>query len=122
MIRNRLQPILWIFRVLKKDTFRVQMSKSALLKTLFWNIFNRELKTREESSRIRQTFADLSKPILEMKHSKTPDMERPLSIPSFQFFSFNSHFLSRHVKVRATSTMNQSDIRGLAGWSDQSQH
>jgi hypothetical protein len=38
MIRNRLQPILWIFRVLKKDTFRVQMSKSALLGSPSLNI------------------------------------------------------------------------------------
>ena len=64
MIRTLLQPVLWTSRVLKKAIFRVQMNKFTLLKTPFWNIFYRELKTREELSQIRQTFADFSIPFL----------------------------------------------------------
>ncbi len=40
------------------------------------------------------------------------DMERPSSSPSIQFSLFFFIF-QWHLKVQATSTMNQSDIRGL---------
>ena len=72
MLRTYLQPVLWTSRVLKKAIFQVRMSKSAVLETPFFNIPDWKLITREEMSQIRQTLYDFSKPILEMKHSKTP--------------------------------------------------
>ena len=64
MIRTLLQPVLWTSRVLKKGLFRVQMSKSAVLETPFFNIPDWKLITREEMSEIRYTFADFSIPFL----------------------------------------------------------
>ena len=50
------------FGMLVFSPIRVQMTKLTLLKTPFWNIFNRERKTRVETTQIWQTFADFSIP------------------------------------------------------------
>ena len=47
---------------LQKGRMRCKMSNFTVLKTPYWNISNRELKTRVESSQIRQTLYDFSRP------------------------------------------------------------
>ena len=61
MFRILLQPVIQTFKALKNARFQVQMSKSALLKTPYWNISNGELKTKVESSQIRQTLYEFSR-------------------------------------------------------------
>ena len=62
MLKNHFHPVFQVSMALKKSRFRVQMSNYTLLKTPYWNILNRELKTRVELSQIRQRLYDFSLP------------------------------------------------------------
>ena len=48
---------------LRKSLFQDKMSNFTLLKTPYWNIPNRELKTREELSEIRQALYEFGQSI-----------------------------------------------------------
>ena len=67
MLKNHFHPVFQVSMALKKSLFQVQMSNYTVLKTPYWNITDRDLITRVESSQISQTFAVFSIPYLNSK-------------------------------------------------------
>ena len=112
---------------LPEGRMRCKMSNYTLLKTPYWNILNREFKTRVELSQIRQTLYDFSLSFVRVRVSVkgtfkqarkcaprglptlNRTLHRPLNRPSY------SDTLNRPASIESEEAPTESKIQYLGG-------